>query len=292
MAATAKTLIITAFIGVSALTGGCADATTGPRSWPSPPTSALTSAPPTSTAKPPWQMTPEQYQLCNRLTWPRPIPAATGLILASEHQDPQPLTCLDGTRLIGPNGQPFVLDPDHTYRITGLSPPAGTLVGRDDPVTVHLARVDPQEPSVFRPCDWVSAADAARLLGGSPVTMTSLPHDKAGSTDIECDYGVVGGTGIGSQLRSTAAHVVDAATEFDFVTSTAEDSPSTASSPVNGLGIKAACTTLRKATHVNDVQYALYVLLPDDRIYAVHGDLGASCDMLTQFAQAAVPHIT
>ena len=220
------------------------------------------------------------------------MPAAVGLNLDELGQEPQPLTCLDGTRLIGPNGQPVVLHNGdlRTYRIAAISPQTGTPIGRYDPVTVHLVYVDAQEPPAYHPCDWVSTTEAAGLLGGTPVRTASLPHDKAGTTDIACDYSVEGHSSIESRLRMTAAHVVDAATEFDFVTSTAKDSPSLTSSSVSGVGIKAACTTY--STMKRDDDHRLYVLLPDQRIYIATGDDDVPCGTLTQFAQAAIPRIS
>jgi hypothetical protein len=289
----AMAVAVVTLVALCAVLAGCAS-TTGARSS-SPPSPPVTTQPKitTANAKPPWQTTPEQRQLCERLSWPRPMPAVVGLTLDTLGQGPQPLTCLDGTRLIGSNGQPFVIAVGDSaiYRVNGVAPQPGTPVGRFDPVTVHVVRVDSHEPAAYQPCSWVSTAEAAPLLGGSPVRTPVPHHVQAGSTDVNCDYDVEDHGGIDSELRTTAAHVVDAATEFDFVTSTAEGSPSDTSSSVSGIGIKAACTTVRVMTHPENVRYALYVLLPGERIYIATGTGGVSCDTLIQFANIAIPRI-
>src|SRR6202022_762484 len=106
--------------------------------------SIATPAPATamSTATP--KAPPTTYaQLCSGLTWPHPIPAAVGLIFDGLDGDLQPLSCLDGVRGIGPDGTIVYADNEYpqgvrSFRIAAMSPPPGTPVGRDDPVTVQL----------------------------------------------------------------------------------------------------------------------------------------------------------
>lgn len=80
-----------------------------------------------------------------------------------------------------------------------------------------------------------------------------------------------------------AAHVVDAASEFAF--STANDSTT-----VDGIRVKAACTPVSTSA-VNTPVHRLQVLLPGERLYIATGWGGESCDILTQFARAAIPRI-
>jgi hypothetical protein len=196
---------------------------------------------------------------------------------------------MDGVRGVGPDGSVVYEHNAYVgeiagYRIAAVSPPPGTLIGRNDSVTVNIVGVDKTAPSQYSPCDWVTTAEAERFFGGISVT-THTEGTEMGSTDVRCHYDGTDNNGPGvpheatSELRLLADHVVDAASEFAF--RTAEDSMS-----VEGVGIKAACTVTR-----NRSIRRLFVLLPDERIYIVTGWAGGSCDTLKQFAQAAIPRI-
>jgi hypothetical protein len=140
------------------------------------------------------------------------------------------------------------------------------------------------EPHVYHPCDWVTITEAEGFLGasvGNGVIEGSMENLMA-STDVYCPYYVDGELAVISELRLTGAHVVDAASEFAF--QTAQDSTS-----VSGLGSKAACTIPRRRDRTPLRQ--LYVLLPGERIYIASGRRAESCDILEQFAQAAIPRI-
>jgi hypothetical protein len=55
---------------------------------------------------------------------------------------------------------------------------------------------DPAAPPAFRPCDWVTTAEASDILG-KPVTPEPT-DDAAGSNDPRCFYAVTGDdTGLG-----------------------------------------------------------------------------------------------
>lgn len=75
---------------------------------------------------------------------------------------------------------------EKTYRIVAVSPGAGTPTGRHDAVAVELAELDPTQPAAFRPCDWVTGAEAGRVLGG-PVNLEPY-GDQTGSVDLACIY--------------------------------------------------------------------------------------------------------
>jgi hypothetical protein len=114
--------------------------------------------------------------------------------------------------------------------------------------------------------------------------------DEQGSTDISCDYSFNDTPdrspdrhSVSSQLRLTAAHVVDAASEFAFTT--ANDATT-----VDGIGVNAACTPVSMSATDKPVQ-RLQVLLPGERLYTATGWGGESCDILKQFAQAAIARI-
>jgi hypothetical protein len=218
------------------------------------------------------------------------MPAVVGLILESNSSELQPLTCLNNVQGIRPDGT--VMRPHPAFnggwsaRIAAVSPPPGTLVGPNDPVTVNLVAVGDNEPRVYHPCDWVTAAEATGFVGGVPLVTSEAGGTSQypmGSTDVRCEYFDRPGFShsIISELRLAAAHIVDAASEFAF--KTGEDSTS-----ISGVGIKAACTWPQ---NYSSTLRQLYVLLPGERIYVATGRDGESCDTLKQFAQAAIPRI-
>ena len=59
------------------------------------------------------------------------------------------------------------------------------------------------------------------------------------------------------------------------------------STAVDGVGIKATCTTVPKSRET----HCLFVLLPREHLFVVTGGSGAPCDPLTQFARTAIPRI-
>jgi hypothetical protein len=133
------------------------------------------------------------------------------------------------------------------------------------------------------------AKTVAGFLGVTPIAATP-DGDEQGSTDISCAYRFnytpdrsPDRHSVSSQLRLTAAHVVNAASEFAF--STEKDATA-----VDGVGVKAACTTVSMSAADKRVQ-RLQVLLPGERLYTATGWGGESCDILKQFAQAATPRI-
>jgi hypothetical protein len=174
-------------------------------------------------------------------------------------------------------------------RIASVSPAPGTLVGSGDPVTVNLVTVDQTSPPAYRPCDWVSTTEAEKFLGATPIAATPAGAAQ-GSTDIRCDYSFndtpnrnPNRHSVLSQLRLTATHIVDAASEYAFNTATG-------STTVAGIGVNAACTPVSTSAADKPV-HRLYVLLPGERLYIATGWGGESCDILEQFAHAAIPRI-
>jgi hypothetical protein len=115
--------------------------------------------------------------------------------------------------------------------------------------------------------------EAAGFLGVTPITATPAGHEQ-GSTDIECDYShgsdpddnPRGDHSVSSAVRLTPAHIVD------------------------GIGIKAACTTMRNPV-ANKSIHQPHVLLPGERLYVATGAGRQSCEILEEFAQAAIPRI-
>lgn len=251
-------------IGVAVLVAGCSAHRSAPRPM-------LPASPGPTTVQ----------QLCDSQTWPRPLPNVVGRLLYQAKDGT--LGCWDNVRGVAPDGHDPLHSPaqpaEKTYRVVGVSPAAGTPIGRHDPVTVDLADLDPREPAAFRPCEWVSETEARGLMGGQ---VTLEPYgDQAGSVDIACIYNRPGdlGDGVEVDLQSTGAFLVDAASQFAL--------ESRHGTVVDGVGSKAACvddpTTSPPST-------TLLVLLGGDRLLRVIQGNG-SCDSLKRFAQLAIGRI-
>lgn len=221
-------------------------------------------------------------QLCDSQTWPRQLPNVVGRLLY-QAKDGE-LGCWDNVRGVAPDGHDPLHSPaqpaERTYRIVAVSPAVGTPTGRHDVVTLDLTELDPLQPPAFRPCDWVSEAEARGMLGGQ---VTLEPYgDQAGSVDIACIYNKPGdmGDGVEVDLQVPGAFLVDAASQFAL--------DSRHGTVVDGVGVKAACvddpTTSPPST-------TLLVLLGGDRLLRVIQGNG-SCDALKRFAQLAIGRIS
>jgi hypothetical protein len=241
-------------------------------------------APTVTTASAPGPAPTTVAQLCDAQTWSRPVPDVEGQLL-SQTTKVGALGCWDNVRGVAPDGHDPINNPAHpgdvAYRITAVSPVAGTPIGRHDVVTVQLAVVDTKAPPAIRPCDWVTTDEAASILGW-PVS--AEPHgDEAGSVDMRCDYDKPGeiGVGVESALRVPGAFPVDAASQYALAT------VANNATPVDGVGLKAVCVFEPQTTPPSTT---VVVLLSGDRRYrATEGY--ASCDTLKQFAQAAIGRV-
>jgi hypothetical protein len=222
-------------------------------------------------------------QVCDAQSWPRPVPAVVGLIL--DDVDVGSLGCWDNIREIAPDGHDAYNnstrdDVRTTYRITDISPSPGTPIGRNDWVTLHVVPVNLlTAPAAFHPCDWVTAAEAARFLG-DPSATTNPTDDESGATSPFCTYST-GSHFVTSQLHLPASFPVDARTAFNMWGADGEGSD------VEGLPGPARCTSVQRDT---GPLRTLLVLLSGDRTYAADA-LNVSCDTLRQFAEAAIPRI-
>lgn len=217
-------------------------------------------------------------QVCDAQTWPRLLPNVVGRLLYQAKDGA--LGCWDNIAGVAPDGHDPLHGPaqpaERAYRITAVSPASGTPVGRHDAVTVELAEVDATAPPAFRPCDWVSAAEAGRILGGQ---VSAEPYgDQTGSVDTACIYDKPNdvGDGVEVDLQMPGAFPVDASTEFAFETRRGR--------AVDGVGVKAACVNDLTTTPPSTT---LLVLLEGDRLLRVIQGNG-SCDTLKRFAQLAI----
>jgi hypothetical protein len=244
-------------------------------------------------AAPPPSNTPGYEDMCDGLTWPRPVPAVTGLIFDGKYEFGQ-LACLLGARVIDADGNVVYENGRSTgligpHRIVEVSPPPGTPIGRHDAVTVKVVHenVGPSGPG---PCDWVTTPEASTLLDGLPVAASAF-NDHEGSTDFACGYRSDDGSrGVTAWLSLAGAYIVDAATAFDFQTSHGNADVTS----IGDLGIAAACV-LRN--HPSGQRNHLWIVLPGERLLIVSdaGDPGVgpgeACDTLTEFARIAIPRL-
>jgi hypothetical protein len=214
--------------------------------------------------------------------WPRPIPPVVGIVFDDAASGA--LACWDKVSAIAPDGHDIQNDTlgGKEYLIADISPPVGAPVGRGDEVTVHVIpeEVPPISPALH-PCDWITDAEAASILGQS--SSTSDPTgDETGSVTPFCNY-TAGSMMVTSQLHMPQSFAVDAASDFNMGTEAGAQS----SDDVSGLPGPARCTTAhREAGELRTIK----VLLSGDRIYSADG-LNVSCDDLKQFAQAAIIRI-
>jgi hypothetical protein len=131
------------------------------------------------------------------------------------------------------------------------------------------------------PCDWVTADEAAGILGG-PVS-TRMPRDDPGSIEMSCGYSRgPGEDGVESELRLPGDPPRDAASQFALATSAA------GATVVHDVGVKAVCVVEPMTTPPSTT---LVVLLSGDRIYRATGWYHMPCDALKRFAQLAIGRI-
>ncbi|MCV7347535.1 DUF4232 domain-containing protein [Mycolicibacterium rhodesiae] len=170
----------------------------------------------------------------------------------------------------------LVTAPDTTATVT-VPATIGTCRLQVHPVTGP----DPVTPTGSHPCDWVTADEAAALLGG-PVTTRSVGDD-AGSARMSCSYDRgLGDTGMESELRLPQSFPVSAAAQF------AQAAAGPNSTAVDGLGLQAQCVYEPTTTPPSTT---LMVLLSGNRLYRATSWYGTGCGQLTQFAQTAISRV-
>jgi hypothetical protein len=141
---------------------------------------------------------------------------------------------------------------------------------------------DPAAPQAFRPCDWVTTAEASDILG-KPVTPEPT-DDAAGSNGPHCFYAVTGddtGLGITSELLLPGASPVDAGTRL--ANAAAEPGAET----IGGLGINAECVFEPQVTPPSTT---ILGLLDGGRIYRSTAAY-EYCDTVERFARTAITRI-
>ena len=213
-----------------------------------------------------------QEQACAAQSWPRPLPQVAGLSFDDLYAGA--LGCWNDVRGLAPDGHDVTLvkGPSGVWKISGIRPPPGTMLGRDDTVTVTLIPDDDMKPVIW-PCDWVSVAEAKAILGVSSIETLPI-GDTAGSVTPTCDYQGPGNQLITSELMLPGSFAIDPESELDLMKSGGGE-------PVFGLrGSEAHCAKSQ-----------LLVLLSGGRAYQVMGWGAQSCEQLKAFAQAALGRI-
>jgi hypothetical protein len=224
--------------------------------------------------------------LCAAQTWPRPVPDVVGLMFEPYSRripagtSGGALACWDDIRGIDKDGRDARKAATGGWAIiTAISPPPGTPVDRDEPITVHLAPMDYDAPKSFAPCDWVSTAEVADIFGLTG-TIETDGYVAAGSVEPNCTYRSPGRTAVLARLNVAGAFPVDAAAEYSLY-------PDENATPISGLGLAARCVTDlhgAQGSRYNEV----VVLLDDNRLFEAQGLGGQPCDELTQFAKTAI----
>ncbi|WP_029112368.1 hypothetical protein [Mycobacterium sp. URHB0044] len=156
-----------------------------------------------------------------------------------------------------------------TTRATTLALLAAALLTAGCSATTSDAPV--ATPVALQPCDWVTADEAAAVLGG-PVT-TSPHDDQSDAGEMSCGYSRgIGDNGMTSELQLSGTFPV---------------APANAT-PIEGVGVKAHCVIEPTTTPPSTT---LVVSLSGGRLYRVTGWYTPSCDSLKQLAKAAVGRI-
>ena len=83
-------------------------------------------------------------EMCNAMHWPMPLPPTVGWSLMHLTNDTI-LSCFDNVTATAPDGHDAMNDPAMTayhWRITSMSPDAGTLIPRNQQLTLTVVHDD------------------------------------------------------------------------------------------------------------------------------------------------------
>jgi hypothetical protein len=86
-------------------------------------------------------------EMCQAMHWPMPLPPPVGYSLNHLSSD-SILICFDNVVATAPDGHDAANDPEniaYTWKITSMSPPAGTMVQRNQKITLTVVH-DPSAP--------------------------------------------------------------------------------------------------------------------------------------------------
>jgi len=197
--------------------------------------------------------------------------------------------------MVAPDGHDYFSSPEDTkegrsFHITSMSPPAGTMVGHGDAITLHgtvleAAEVDSLPPATV-PCSWLTGDEVARAVA-VPAMTVSPTSDKAGEEDPFCTYTFDDST-VTSQLFTSAALPVDAGHMFAFYTASKPDEPFI---DIDGFPGPARCVSTKVGSNATP-SHAVWALLDGNRIYWLAAGLrDVPCVTLKTLAQTAVQRI-
>lgn len=227
--------------------------------------------------------------LCDAQEWPRPVPDVVGLMYEPYSRripagsSAGALGCFNNLRGITADGADARKAAAAGWdTITEVSPPPGTLVARDEPITLHVAPMDYDAPKSFAPCDWVTKAEVADIFGftGDVVTDGYVP---TGSVEPNCTYRDPGRTAVVSRLQVAGAFPVDAAADYALY-------PKDHTTAIGGLGLAARCVTDLPGSQGGRYTQVT-VLLDGNRLFEAQGFNPGDCDQLARFAKTAIGRI-
>ncbi len=235
-------------------------------------TTAASGAAAPSTASP----TAVEESACNGQSWPHAVPPVVGMILT---QAETRLSCFNLAHATAPDGSDvFTQALAGDWRITAVTPAAGTQVSRTDPITVRVEQIASSEAAVLEPCAWVTDAEASQALGGGPTT-SQPAGDIKGSVEPSCTYRSSGRSlSVSLSLPGDFAVSAQSAFALDAAAGAHGGAPT-----VPGLGSKAVCVAGQTPS--------LFVLLPGDRLLSVIDWSASDCSAITGLARTAVSRI-
>jgi hypothetical protein len=86
-------------------------------------------------------------EMCQAMHWPMPLPGTVGYSLIHLSND-SILSCFDNVVAKAPDGHDAMNDPAsqaYTWKVTSMSPPAGSMVPRDQKISLTVVQ-DPNAP--------------------------------------------------------------------------------------------------------------------------------------------------
>jgi hypothetical protein len=86
-------------------------------------------------------------EICQAMHWPMPLPPTVGYSLNHLSND-SVLICFDNVVATAPDGHDAANDPEniaYTWKVTSMSPPAGTMVPRNQKISLTVVH-DPNAP--------------------------------------------------------------------------------------------------------------------------------------------------
>ena len=154
--------------------------------------------------------------------------------------------------------------------------------------TAAAQPTDPSASPAFRPCDWVTVAEASDILG--KLVFPTPSDNQVGSNDPRCFYAVTGdqtGLGISSELFLPNEPSEDGNIKLAN-TWLADTATEPGAAHVDGLGVNAVCVF---EPNVTPPSTTITVQLDGGRIFR-STTAYEFCDTVERFARTAINRIT